>query len=33
MVKFKLNGTDILAYENESIWQAAKRNNIDIPHL
>ena len=33
MVKFKINGSEILADEKETIWQAAKRNNIDIPHL
>jgi len=33
MIKFKLNGIDITADKEESIWQAAKKNNIDIPHL
>ena len=33
MTKFKLNGKSITALDEESIWQAAKRNNIDIPHL
>ena len=33
MIKFKLNGTEIVAEKNESIWQAAKKNSIDIPHL
>ena len=33
MVKFKINGSELLANKGESIWQAAKRNNIDIPHL
>mgnify|MGYP001168221053 FL=1 len=33
MIKFKLNGVNIVADKDESIWQAAKRNNIDIPHL
>ena len=30
MIKFKLNGTEIVAEKNESIWQAAKKNSIDI---
>ena len=33
MIKFKINGKEIFAKEDESIWQTAKRNNIDIPHL
>ena len=33
MIKFKLNGTEIVAEENESIWKAAKKKNIEIPHL
>ena len=33
MIKFKLNGKEVIAKEDESIWQAAKRNNVDIPHL
>ena len=33
MVKFKINGSELSANKDESIWQAAKRNNIDIPHL
>ena len=33
MIKFKLNGKEILANENETIWQAAKRNEVEIPHL
>ena len=33
MIKFKLNGKEISAKENETIWQAAKRNSVDIPHL
>jgi len=32
-VTFKLNGNDIEAYGNETILQAAKRNDIEIPHL
>ena len=30
--KFKLNGNEITA-KDESIWQAAKNNNIKFPHL
>ena len=33
MIKFKLNGKEILANKNETIWQAAKRNEVEIPHL
>ena len=33
MIKFKLNGIEIIASKDETIWQAAKRNNVDIPHL
>ena len=33
MIKFKLNGKDITALEKETIWQAAKRNKVEIPHL
>ena len=33
LTRFSLNGRDILAYEEETILQAAKRNGIDIPHL
>ena len=33
MIKFKLNGKPIIALKEESIWQAAKRNNVEIPHL
>ena len=33
MVKFKLNGKEVVAEKNESIWEAAKKNNIQIPHL
>ncbi len=32
-IKFKLNGKEIVAYGEETILQAAKRNNIEIPHL
>lgn len=30
---FKLNGKDVEAYTDETILQAAKRNDIEIPHL
>ena len=33
MTKFKLNGKEIIAQKNETIWQAAKNNNVEIPHL
>ena len=33
MIKFKLNGKEIIAQKNETIWQAAKNNNVEIPHL
>ena len=33
MIKFKLNGKEIIASKDETIWQAAKRNNVDIPHF
>ena len=33
LTRFSLNGRDILAYEEETILQAARRNGIDIPHL
>ena len=32
-ISFKLNGNKIDAYGDETILQAAKRNNIEIPHL
>ena len=32
-VTFNLNGEDIEAYGDETILQAAKRNDIEIPHL
>ena len=32
-VKFSLNGVNITAYEDESILEAAKRHDVDIPHL
>ncbi len=33
MIKFKINGIDLEAFENETIWAASKRSKIDIPHL
>ena len=32
-IEFNLNGTQMEAYEGETILQAAKRNGIEIPHL
>jgi formate dehydrogenase major subunit len=32
-IAFTLNGETIKAYEDESILEAARRHNIDIPHL
>ncbi len=32
-IRFSLNGQEIDAFPGESIWQAAKRHNTDIPHL
>ncbi|MFB3116883.1 MAG: 2Fe-2S iron-sulfur cluster-binding protein, partial [Gammaproteobacteria bacterium] len=32
-VTFNLNGKDIEAYGDETILQAAKRNDIEIPYL
>lgn len=32
-ISFKLNGKDVEAYGDETILQAAKRNNVEIPHL
>ena len=29
MIKFKINNTEIFAEDNETIWQAAKKNNIE----
>ena len=33
VISFKLNGNKIDAYGGETILQAAKRNDIEIPHL
>jgi len=33
VTKFKLNGEELEAYGDETILQAAKRNDIEIPHL
>ena len=32
-VSFFLNNKKVLAKENESIWQVAKRLGVEIPHL
>ena len=32
-VKFMLDGKEVEALEGETIWQVAKRQGIDIPHL
>lgn len=32
-IKFTLNGQEVEAYPGETIWQAAKRHQSDIPHL
>jgi formate dehydrogenase major subunit len=32
-VKFTLDGREVTAREGETIWQVAKREGIDIPHL
>ncbi len=32
-IKFMLDGTEITAFEGESIWQAAARHDTKIPHL
>ena len=33
MIEFKINGTEVSADKEETIWQVAKKNKIDIPHL
>ena len=32
-IKFYIDGKEYLAEPSESIWDVAKKNNIDIPHL
>jgi formate dehydrogenase major subunit len=32
-VKFTLDGREVIAREGETIWQVAKREGVDIPHL
>src|SRR5574340_1020249 len=32
-VKFTLDGREVIAREGETIWQVAKREGIEIPHL
>ena len=31
--KFSLNGSEVVAEADETIWQVAKREGVDIPHL
>ena len=33
MVKFFLNDKEVIAEENETIWQVAKKNGLVLPHL
>jgi formate dehydrogenase major subunit len=33
MIRFKLDGRDVVAAEGETIWQVAARESIAIPHL
>ena len=30
MIEFKINGTEVSADKEETIWQVAKKNKIDI---
>src|SRR6516165_12673184 len=32
-VKFTLDGKEVVALQDETIWQVAKRQGIEIPHL
>ena len=32
-VTFNLDGNDVTAKADETIWQVAKREGVDIPHL
>ena len=32
-VQFKLDGRDVTAQPEETIWQVAKREGVEIPHL
>jgi formate dehydrogenase major subunit len=32
-IKFTLDGKEVVAHEGETIWQVAKRQGTDIPHL
>ena len=32
-IKFKIDGKEYVANKDESIWDVAKKNNIDIPCL
>ena len=33
IIRFELDGIEVDAYAGETIWQAAKRHETDIPHL
>jgi formate dehydrogenase major subunit len=33
MVSFRLDGQDVQAVQGETIWEAARRQGVDIPHL
>ncbi|MDC1316013.1 formate dehydrogenase subunit alpha [Alphaproteobacteria bacterium] len=33
LTNFKIDGKEYIAEKNESIWEVAKKNGIDIPHL
>jgi formate dehydrogenase major subunit len=33
MIRFKLDGRDVAAHPGETIWQAARREGTEIPHL
>ena len=32
-IKFTLNGSEVEAAPDETIWQVAKRQGVEIPHL
>ena len=32
-IKFSIDGKEYLAEPYESIWEGARKNKIDIPHL
>ena len=33
MIKFKINNKEYSASNEDTIWQVAKKNDINIPHL